>query len=127
MIGGPDVIKELYFDDWLDATRRETHRATDDVGFSKGGIVDTVTAELALQTPRHLEDTAFSLQVVDMLVAGDIGHVLSEDDHPRIANHFVPHALVQQIHHRGGGPTELRVFLSVELLARGIHTLRIDM
>ena len=126
MIGRPDVIEELYFDDRLDATRRETHRATDDVGFSKGGIVDTVTAELALQTPRHLEDTTFSLQVIDMLVAGDIGHVLSEDDHPRIANHFVPHALVQQIHHRGRGPTELRIFLSVELLARGIHALRID-
>jgi len=58
--------------------------------------------------------------VVQVLLATGVRHVLAEHHDARITRHFILHAGVQQVHHRGGIASEPRVVLRVELFGRGI-------
>ena len=85
-----------------------------------------VDAELALQAGGDLEDAPLALDLAKLLAARDVRDVLAEQDDARVACHLVPHARVQQVHHRGGVPAELRIVLGVERLAGRVDIGRVD-
>ncbi len=126
MIGRPDVIEELNFDYRFHASHGKTDGPPDDVCLGKRGIVYPISTELSLQSPGDLENSAFPFHVVDMLVAGNVGDILPENDHPRISCHFVAQTFVQQVDHRRRISVELRVLLGVELFTGRIDRFRID-
>ena len=124
-VRGPDVIEELHFDDGLEPAVRQPDRTADDIRLGERRIVDPMAAELLLQPPGDLEHATLSLHVAKVLLARHVGHVLSEKEDAVVPAHFVPHADVEQVHHRGGLSRELRIVLGVELLTRGIHVRRV--
>jgi len=81
--------------------------------------------ELLLQPPRDLEHATLALHVAKVFFARYVGHVLAEQKDALVPAHFVPHADVEQVHHRGGLSGKLRIVLGVELLTRGIHVRRV--
>src|SRR3989442_6025953 len=85
VVGGPDVVEELDFDDGLQAPRGEPDRPTHDVGFRERRVVHPVAPELALQPPGDLEHAALPLHLAEALLAARVGPLLAADDDPRIA------------------------------------------
>src|SRR5207249_11570619 len=118
MVGGPDVVEELDLHHRLQAASREADGAAHDVRLGERGIVNPIAPELSLEPPRDLEDTALALDVLQMLLAAHVGHVLAEHHDARIPRHLVLQAGVEQVDHRGGIAPELRVVFRVELLDR---------
>src|SRR4029077_9654408 len=77
--GRPDIVKELYFSDWLQTAHRHTNGAAEDGCFRKGRIENAVRTEPALQARRGLEDSALTLDLRQTFFAAAIGHVLSKN------------------------------------------------
>src|SRR5581483_10688276 len=92
VVGGPDVVEELDFHHRLEPPRRKPDGAAHDVGLGERGIVHAIAAELALEPPRHLEHPALPLHLVEVLLAAHVGHVLAEQEDPRVRRHIVPEA-----------------------------------
>src|SRR5881398_1821443 len=126
MVGGPDVVEELDLHHRLQAASREADGAAHDVRLGERGIVNPIAPELSLEPPRDLEDTALALDVLQMLLAAHVGHVLAEHHDARIPRHLVLQAGVEQVDHSGGIAPELRVVFRVELLGGGIDLGRVD-
>ena len=95
----PDVVEELDLDHRLEPARGEPDRAADDVGLGERRVVHAVAPERPLQSPGHLEDAALALHVGQVVLAAAVGHVLAEDDDPRVARHLVAQADVEQVDH----------------------------
>src|SRR3989475_5505834 len=119
MVGGPDVVEELDLHHGLQAASREADGAAHDVRLGERGIVNPIAPELSLEPPRDLEDTALALDVLQMLLAAHVGHVLAEHHDASIPPHPLLQAGVEQVDHRGGIAPELRVVFRVELLGGG--------
>ena len=126
MIGGPDVVEELNLDHGLQPAGRQPDGPADDVRFGERRVVDAIAAELALQTPCDLEDAAFALHFLEVLLATDVGDVLAEYQDPGVARHFILHAGIEQIHHGGRLAREMGIVFGIELLGRGIDIRRVD-
>ena len=105
---------------------RQANGAAKNIRLGERRVVHAATAELFLQPPRHLEDATLAFDFAEVLFAGDVGHIFTEDEDFWVAPHFVLHAHVEHVHHRGRLAGELRVVLGVELLARRIHVRRVD-
>src|SRR3954470_12940391 len=124
-VSGPDVVEELNLDDRLESTGRESNGASNDVRFGERRVVDATAAELLLEPPRHLEHATLSLDLAEVFLARYVGNVLSEDEDLLVAPHLVLHAGIEEIDHCRRLAGELRVVLSVELLAGRIHIRRV--
>ena len=125
-VGGPDVVEELNFHDRLEPSGGESDGPAHDIGFGQWRIVDPPSAELFLQAPGHLEDPTLALEVIEMLLAADVGYILAENQDAGVAPHFFLEADVDQVNHRCRFAAVLRVLFRVELLGRGIHVRRVD-
>ena len=74
---------------------------------------------------RHLEHTALTLDLAQVLLTGHVGHVFAEHEDAFVARHLVAHAGVEQVHHGGGLARELRIVFGIELFRRWIDVGRV--
>ncbi len=93
---------------------------------ASGELKTRARAELALEVGRDLEDAALALDLVEVLLARHVGHVLAEDDDARVALHLLVQAAVDEIDHRAGVPRKLRALLVVELFRGRVNVGRVD-
>src|SRR5215510_5667951 len=73
----PDVIKELHFNDGLQASRCLTDGPADDVSFCQGSVVNARAAKLSLEICGDFESSALPLDLIQIFFARAICDVLA--------------------------------------------------
>ncbi len=123
--GGPDVIEELDFGDWLQSASGHADGAANDTRFGKRRVEDAIRAIFALQASGGFEDAALPFYFAKIFLAAGIGNIFAEDSDAIVTAHFIVESGGDHFDHGLGAA--LKFWFSERIDGRGgVHIRRVD-